>query len=206
MRLERILLLAGVAVPILYFGNLLVSPLFYPGYSHVTQYASELGGPDAPRPAIFNTGVVLTGLATIAAGLGFFLALRRLTGKVLLPALTGLAIGLAGIAFVMGGVFPMPDPRHGGFGLGLGFQVAPVLLALALWKRRNLRALNIFLIVTAVVMTAFFAIMMGVGSLVTRANVGIFQRVNALCTFPWIGIASYVLDRELARSGAASAS
>ncbi len=200
MRLERILLLAGVAVPILYFGNLLISPLFYPGYSHVTQYASELGGPDAPRPSIFNTGVVLTGLATLAAGAGFFLALRRLTGKILLPALAGLAIALAGIAFVMGGLFPMPDPRHGGYGLGLAFQVAPVLLALALWKRKNLRALKIFLIATAVVMTAFFAIMMGVGSLVTRANVGIFQRVNALCTFPWIGIAAYALHRELARS------
>lgn len=199
MRLERILLLAGVAVPILYFGNLLISPLFYPGYSHVTQYASELGGPDAPRPAIFNTGVVLTGIATLAAGLGFFLALRRLTGKILLPALTGLAVVLAGIAFVLGGVFPMPDPRHGGFGLGLGFQVAPVFLALALWKRKDLRVLKIFLIATAVVMAVFFAIMMGVGSLVTRANVGIFQRVYALSTFPWIGIAAYVLDRALAK-------
>lgn len=76
MRLERILLLAGVAVPILYFGNLLVSPLFYPGYSHV----------------------------------------------------------------------------------------------------------------------------IGVGSLVTRANVGIFQRLYALSSFPWIGVASYVLARELGTS------
>jgi hypothetical membrane protein len=199
MRLERILLLAGVAVPILYFGNLIVSPLFYPGYSHVTQYASELGGPDAPRPSIFNAGVVLTGIATIAAGAGFFLALRRLTGKSLLAALVGLVVLLTGISFVMGGLFPMPDPRHGGFGLGLGVHLAPLLLALALWKRRNLRALNVYLLVTMVLMIAFFAIMMGVGSLVTRANVGIFQRVYALCNFPWIGIAAYALDRELAR-------
>lgn len=202
MRRERILLLAGVAVPILYFGNLIVSSLFYPGYSHVTQYASELGGPEAPRPYLFNTGVMLTGAACVVAGFGFFLAVRRLTGKPLLAALAGLAISLAGIAFVMGGLFPMPDPRHGAFGLGMGFHLAPIFLILALWKRRNLRALNVFLIVTVVLMTAFFAIMMGVGSLVTRANVGVFQRLYALCMFPWIGIAAWVLDRELTRNGA----
>lgn len=197
MRLERYLLLAAVAAPILYFGNLVVSSLFYPGYSHVTQYASELGGPDAPRPGIFNNGVILTGLATVAAGWGFFLALRRLTGKSLLPVLTGLAVALAGIAFVMGGLFPMPDPRHGAYGMALGLQLAPVFLVLALWKRKDLRAFKVFLVIAAAAVIAMFAVMMGIGGLVTRANVGVFQRLYALTMFPWIGVAGYVLYREL---------
>jgi hypothetical membrane protein len=197
MRLEKSLLHAGIAVPLLYFGNLVLTPLFYPGYNHVTQYASELGGPDAPRPIIFNTVIMVLGVAGLAAGAGFFLGLRRLTGKTVLAALLGLIMVLFGASMVMGGLFPMPDPRHGGYGLGMGVHLGPLLLALALRKRPNLRGLRIYLLITTVLMIVFFAIMMGVGQLVTRANVGVFQRLYALNLFPWIGIGSYFVKREL---------
>ena len=201
MRLEKSLLNAGIAVPLIYFGNLILTPLFYPGYSHVTQYASELGGPDAPRPYIFNTAIMLLGVAGLVAGAGFFLGLRRLTGKTLLPALLGLILLLFGVSMIMGGLFPMPDERHGGFGLGMGVHLGPLLLALALRKRPNLRGLQVYLLITTVLMIVFFAIMMGVGELVTRANVGIFQRLYALNLFPWIGIGAYFVKRELERAG-----
>ncbi|HSK79327.1 MAG TPA: DUF998 domain-containing protein [Thermoanaerobaculia bacterium] len=201
MRLEKSLLNAGIAVPLIYFGNLILTPLFYPGYSHVTQYASELGGPDAPRPYIFNTAILLLGVAGLVAGAGFFLGLRRLTGKTLLPVLLGLILVLFGVSMVMGGLFPMPDERHGGFGLGMGVHLGPLLLALALRKRPNLRGLQVYLLITTVLMIAFFAIMMGVGELVTRANVGIFQRLYALNLFPWIGIGAWFVKRELERAG-----
>lgn len=205
MRTERPLLLAGIAVPLLYFGNLILSSLFYPGYSHATQYASELGSPAARFPWLFNTGVVLTGLASVAAGFGLYFALRRLTGRTVLPFLFALTLVLFGLAIVMGGFFPMPDPRHGAYGLGMAVNLSPILLAAALWRHRSLRWLTIYLLVTAVLLIVFFAIMMGVGGLVTRANVGIFQRLYSLCTFPWIGIASYGLGRELGLMGSPAA-
>ena len=197
MRLEKSLLYAGIAVPLIYFGNLILTPLFYPGYNHVTQYASELGGPDAPRPYIFNTAILLLGVAGLVAAAGYFLGLRRLTGKTLLPALLGLILLLFGVSMVMGGLYPMPDERHGGFGLGMGVHLGPLLLALALRKRPHLRGLRVYLLITMVLMVVFFAIMMGVGQLVTRANVGIFQRVYALNLFPWIGIGAWFVKREL---------
>ncbi|HSG40594.1 MAG TPA: DUF998 domain-containing protein, partial [Thermoanaerobaculia bacterium] len=192
----RVLLTAGIAVPILYYGNLLVSSLFYPGYSHITQYASELGGPDARWPAIFNTATVFLGICGIAAGFGYTYTLRHLTGKRVLPILAGLLLSLFGVAMVMGGLFPMPDERHGAYGLGMAVQLAPLFLWLALRKYEGLRGLKIFLLVTFVVSLVFFAIMMGVGQMVTRANVGVFQRMYSLTSFPWIGIASYYLRRE----------
>ncbi|HEX6898447.1 MAG TPA: DUF998 domain-containing protein [Thermoanaerobaculia bacterium] len=194
---ERVLLMAGIAVPILYYGTMLVSSLFFPGYSHITRYASELGGPDAIRPAIFNTGIILLGICGIAAGFGYTFALRRLTGKKTLPILAGLLLGLFGVAMVMGGLFPMPDERHGAYGLGMAVQLAPLFLWLALLKHPGLRGLKLFLLVTFVVSLAMFAIMMGVGQMVTRANVGLFQRMYSLTTFTWIGIASYYLMREV---------
>jgi hypothetical membrane protein len=193
----RILLLAGILIPVIYFGLLIIAPLLYPGFNYVSQYASEMGSADARHPAVFNTGVMLAGLACIVASFGFFHAVRRLGGNTLLAALTGLTLVLFGIAAFMGGKFPMPDERHGGYGLGFAFQLAPLLLALALWRRRNLRGLCIFLLVVFAVMTFVIAVMMGVGGLVTRANVGLWQRANALAGFPWVGIAAWRLRKEL---------
>lgn len=197
MRLEKSLLLAGMAVPILYVGTLLISSLLYPGYSHISQYASELGSAVAPYPFLFNTGIIAVGIASIAAGLGFFLALKRLTGALLVPGLLALCLVLFGVSFVMGGAFPMPDERHGGYGLGLGIHAGPVLLALALLKHKPVRAINLYLLVTALGLLILFAIMMGVGGLVTRANVGIWQRSYVLFMLPWIGVSGYYLNRRL---------
>lgn len=193
----KVLLVAGVAMPFLYYGALIVGSLFYPGYSHVTQYASELGSAQAAHPAIFNGGILLMGLAGVPAAFGFYGAVAILTRRRMLGALVALTVGLFGVSMVLGGLFPMPDPRHGGYGLGLGIHAAPALLAAALWPRRDLRALQRFLLIVTLVMAAFFAIMMGVGQLVTRANVGIFQRLYSLALFPWIGIAAAVLRSKL---------
>lgn len=158
---------------------------------------ASLGGPAARLPGILNTGVVLMGLAGIAAGFGFFFALRRLTGALFSQCWWRFSMVLFAVAMVMGGLFPMLDPRHGAYGLGMAINLGPILLAAALWKQKHLRRLTIYLMVTALFTIAFFAIMMGVGGLVTRANVGVYQRLYALCTFPWIGVASYALSREL---------
>jgi glucans biosynthesis protein C len=202
---ERLLLWAGVAVPVLYFGNLLLNALLYPGYSHVRQYVSELGGPEAPHATLFNTGVVLFGLAAMAAGGGFGLALRRRgSGRVLAVAVGALVV-LFGAGMILAGVFPMPDPRHGGYGLPMGVHIVPPLLAWGLRRRPELRWLRLFLWVSFVAMVTLFAIMMGVGELVTRANVGLFQRAYALAMFPWIGIAAAALVREPAERAVESA-
>jgi hypothetical membrane protein len=197
MKREKILLMAGVAVPILYFANLLINSLLYPGYSHVTQYVSELGAAEAPYAALFNAVIILLGVVGVVAGFGFFYAIRRLGGNRVLAALGGLFVSLWGIGTLLAGVFPMPDERHGGYGLAFAFQLSPLVLALALWRRRSLRGLCIFLLVVFVAMSFFISVMMGVGGLVTRANVGLWQRGNALAGIPWLGIAAWVLMREL---------
>lgn len=195
----KLMLLAGILIPVVYFGLLVLAPLIHPGFDYATQYASEMGSTAARYPAVFNTGVMLCGVAGVVASFGFFHAVRRLGGNTLLAALTGLTLFLFGIGTFLGGRFPMPDERHGGYGLGLALQLAPLFLALALWRVRSLRGLCIFLLVVFAVMVFFIAVMFGVGGLVTRANVGLWQRGNALAGFPWIGIAAWHLRRALDR-------
>lgn len=194
------LLCAAVAAPIVYFSTVIVASLFYPGYSHMSQYASELGSASAAHPAIFNAGIMLLGVLSILGGIGYHLGLRSLKAGMALSLLTGLIVALFGVSMILGGLFPMPDERHGGFGLGLGVHLGPLLLLVALRKRRGLGGLKLFLAATTVLMVALFAVMMGVGELVTRANVGIFQRAYALTLFPWIGVGAWYV-RKLRRAG-----
>ena len=194
MLLERALLAAGVMVPVLYYGALLVTPLFWPGYSHVTQYASELGSAASPQPALFNRAIVAAGVAAMLAGGGFFLALKRIGGRPLASFLAGLAVFAWGVAFLMGGLFPMPDPRHGAFGLALALHLAPPFM---LWALAGTPAprLKPFLVLVFVVSGALILIMFDVGALhlVRRANVGLWQRAYGLSIIPWVGVVAGVL-------------
>jgi hypothetical membrane protein len=194
------LLWAAVAAPIVYFTTVIVASLFYPGYSHVTRYASELGSASAPYPMLFNVGILTLGMLAILGGLGYQRGLRSLQVGRVLSLTIGLVVGLFGVSMILGGLFPMPDERHGGFGLGLGVHLGPRLLLIALRRRRDLGALRIFLATSLVLMVALFAIMMGAGGLVSRANVGLFQRAYALTLFPWIGVGAwYVLELRRTR-------
>lgn len=197
------LLRAGVLVPFLYFGTVILASFFYPGYSHVRQYASELGSSAARYPALFNAGILLTGAALIAAAAAFPGALRKLRANRTLSWLFVVTVAGFGIGMVMGALFPMPDPRHGGFGLGMGIHIAPALLGAALWKDPDARTLRIYLFATTIAGIAMFAIMMGVGGFVTRANVGVFQRAYAIALIPWIGVASHAILKRSAAIGIA---
>ena len=204
MSFARLLLPLGIAVPVLYFGRLLVAAATWPGYSHVTRYASELGGPEAPQPWIFNRGIITMGVVCVLAAIGFGAALREASGRAGLAIAAGVGLALFGVSMVMGGMFPMPDMRHGAFGLAFAVVPVPLLAAIALQPEPRWKGLVLFLWVSFVLMSAVLAVMMGVGGLVTRANVGLWQRANALCMFPWIGVAAAWLGRGLARGSSAA--
>jgi hypothetical membrane protein len=177
----------------------------WPGYSHVTRYVSELGGPEAPKPAIFNFGIMFMGVVCTVSAAGVLGAVRRLGGRVVPGTIAAVCIALFGVAMIMGGMFPMPNPLHGAFGLGFTMIFAPLLLGFAFAGRPGFGGLAAFLFVSFGLMLGTMSVMMGVGQLVTRANVGLWQRANALAMFPWLGIAGFVLARRLDREAASEA-
>ena len=185
-----------IAIPLLYFFALIVGAALYPGYSHVTNYASELGAESAPYPALFNVSIMLLGVSAILAALLLPGALADIGATRAWAILAAVALALWGAAMVMGGMFPMPDERHGAFGLGLAGPLVPLFLFLALLKVPDARAMKIFLALVFVASAVLLAIMFGVGSLVTRANVGLWQRINTAAGIPWFAVLGIWLMRR----------
>lgn len=196
---RRRLLQVGVAAPILAFIAVLAAIAAYPGFDQAHQYLSDLGGPKAPHPEIFNLAVFVTGFGSAAAGAGFGLALAALGGGRIASALTAASFALAGYGLVIASLYPWPDPRHLAILLALGIQLAPMLMIWALARVEEMNALRRFLagvVVVMAVMTVLTRHLM-FKDLVNEANVGWWERAFALVLVGWIGVAAWVLERRL---------
>lgn len=192
--MDRSTMLWGlILAPVFYYVALIGGSLLWPGYSHVTQYASELGSAASPNPVFFNGNIILCGLSALIGGFGLTHVLTQLSGSRSWAIAAGISISLWGLAIVVAGLYPMPDDRHGAYGLAIIGQFTPLFAWLALRKVEGLGGLKTFLLVIFVASFALFAIMMGVGALVTRANVGIWQRVNTAIGIPYLAVLGWVL-------------
>jgi hypothetical membrane protein len=184
----------GMAVPILYYGTQAAAAPSFPGFSFLGTTASELGSDLSTHPAIFNIGAMLTGLAAVAASPGLLMALRRLGTHPILAWPSAIAVAITGLSSVRAGMFPLPDPRHGGHpSVLIAMLLVPFALAAALWKRDGSPALKAYLIATIVLLVAMVPIMSGMTGLDTHAFRGLFQRIFALTVFTPIGVGACVL-------------
>ena len=193
---EKVLAFAlgsGIMVPVLYFGTQLLAAPFFPGYSFLSMAASLLGSDLALYPAIFNTGAIITGIATIIASVGFLLALQHFGTNPFLTWLTSVAVLLNGVGSLWAGFFPLPDPRHGSNPFTVGIFLFPILLTFTLWKRSDARPIKTYLIITNFVFIALIPIMSGVTGIHTQGYQGLLQRIVALVFFVPISVGSYFL-------------
>ena len=199
--MNRSTLLWGlILAPAFYYIGLFGCAMLWPGYSHVTQYASELGSAASPCPTLFNGNIILCGLAALIGGIGLSHVLRELSGQKGWAIAAGASISLWGIAIIIGGLYPLPDDRHGAYGLAIVGQFTPLFALIALRNVESVGALKSFLALIFVASLALFAIMMGIGELVTRANVGIWQRTYGALSIPYLAVLGWALLRRLRRA------
>jgi len=193
---EQIFLGIGIAIPIIYFLNLFVLGALYPGYSHMKHWVSSLGRIEAPHHEIFNAVVILMGLLSMLAGLGFFYSVKRLSGRTILATAIGISIALFGINALFGGFFPLPDPRHGAYGIGIAILFTPILLAWTFREFPGMRVFTFFQIAMCILIALIFFIQAGLGDLVNKMNIGIAQRLYALIGSTWFIITCYWLIKS----------
>ena len=198
-RRRRRLLWIGTAAPIAAMAIVGVAALAYPGFDNATQYLSELGGETARAPIIFNAGVFLAGLMAGIAGLGFGLAVHALSGARVAGVVIAVVFVVAGAGLSMSTLYPWPDPRHMVINLGLGIQLAPLLLLWGLSSRRDVPRLKFFLLLIFMAMLALTILTKHLlfAGLVNDANVGWWERAYAIVLVGWVGVAAWALERKL---------
>lgn len=201
-RRRRWMLWAGIAAPIVAGVTFIAAALTFPTLNHATQYISELGSAAAPMPQLFNTGIVLSGIAAAFAGAGFALTLLALGGGRVAAGVIFAAFLLGAAGLILSTVWLYPDPMHAIINLGLGIQLAPVFLLWGLAKVPGFPRLKLFLaviflamlVLTAITNYHFIPLFPGV---VNATNVGLWERIYAFVLVGWVGIAAFVLERRL---------
>ena len=190
------LLRIGLVVPVIMVADVLLAQRLFPGFDAGAQFISELGGPKAPMPQIFNIGMVLAGLAGMAAGAGFAHALEHAGGRRRVSAFAGLWVAMTGLGALFAGLFHWPDPMHRACGVGLAIQFAPLFTAWALWGKPQHRRLAHFSLGWFFGLLLVFALLTGVWNVRTGYDVGYWQRGHAFLGLVWLAIASFSLDRH----------
>jgi hypothetical protein len=94
---QAILSLCGIAAPAAFALLVIIAGAYYPGYSHVTQAISELGGVEAQHPLIQNVNFFISGVLIVAFALGLYRNLNGAVRSALGAALVG-AFGLVAVA------------------------------------------------------------------------------------------------------------
>lgn len=194
--MKRQLLWGAVLAPVFYYIGLIGGGLLWPGYSHVSQYASELGSSAAPVPAFFNVAAILCGLAGVAGGIGLSHVLARVSGRPGWAMAAGIGLSLWGVSVILAGLYPMPHELHGAYGLGMAGQLVPLFSLLALRGVAGLGALRVFLGVVFLASLAMFLVMMGLAGPLPAARIGIYQRINSFLGIPYLAVLGWVLLRR----------
>ncbi len=193
MNKEKILLGTGIAITVIYFLNLFVLAAMYPGYSHMSNWVSDLGRMEAPHHRIFNAVIGLLGILYLLTALGFFYSIKRVTEKKVLAILIGVSIAAFAINCFLGACYPLPDPRHGAYGIGILHFFTPFLLAWAFWRLIGSRIFTILQLLSFILIVTGFLIQMRAGGLVNEMNLGLVQRLHALIIFTWLTFTCYWL-------------
>ena len=100
---DRFLLVTGIAAPLMLGLAVLFGGSLYPGYSHVSQFVSELGATGAPSPSVLNFGgLIPAGALTVAFALAMYRRYRPGTAV----AVSSSLVALAGMSRLIAGIFP----------------------------------------------------------------------------------------------------
>lgn len=185
----------GVITPVIMVADVWVAQRLFPGFNPGAQFISELGGPAAPTPLIFNIGMILAGAAGLFAGAGFAHALEHAGGRRQVSAFTGLWVALTGLGAMFAGLFHWPDEMHRACGVGLAIQFAPLFTAWALWGVPGHRRLAQFSLGWFFGLLLVLALLTGVWNVRTGGDVGLWQRGHAFLGLLWLAIAAWTLER-----------
>ena len=194
MTLRKIGILCGMLAPVLWASSIIFCGTIRPGYSHLTQYISELGERGSSTELIMRyAAFVPTGLMHM-----FFAAFLVVAFRGSWPgAIAATLLGLNGLARIGAGVFPCDvgcggatvslSQRMHSLSAGVGFFaliVAAVLWGVIFKRYRGLRNLTAYSVGSGAVGFVFLLLMLWSAEPGTAR--GLFERLSSGALSLWI--------------------
>jgi len=197
---SRGLLLAGILAPVVLTAAIVVAGQFEPGYSHVSQYVSELGAVGASHQKAFSYGGLLfSGLLTALFALGMLLQAPRASFIA-----SSLLVALAGLGRLVAGIFPcdagcviedmsIPATIHAfaGFVALTSGAVAPLILAVGLRRHSHVQLLPLSVALGSASLILVL-ILFGAGKGVPYA--GVIQRLILIAFYVWVVVVALKIE------------
>ena len=202
----RFLALGGLAGPILFISLIIICGALRPGYSHVTQFISELGETGGSHAGIMNhLGFIPTGLLFSAFGIALAYRFPRTS----LSLAAAILMVVYGIGIAGAGVYscdPGCPSQHLSFD-GMMHRVVSIsallagILGIALWARcfRSLAAWRSLSRYSAVSsgMALVFLLLVGATER-SRVFTGVWQRLSMVTLDLWCAIVGLRVFRSAA--------
>lgn len=192
--LYRIGILCGISAPILWALAIILCGSLRPGYSHLTQYISELGERGSSTELLMRyAGFVSTGLMHILFAGSLHLAFK---GGRLAPVLA-LLLALNGLGRVVAGLFPCETGCAGprvllsqklhSLAAGVGFFAligASLIGGLILRRQGNFMKLSAYSIISGSLGLVFLLLMLW--SAESRFATGLYERLSSGILSLWV--------------------
>jgi hypothetical protein len=193
---KRVLLAAGfLPLPWFLFWSTAAGWLA-PGYSALSQHASELTLTPGAARTLLKLAAVGSGLAFIAFAIGLWLASGA---RIAVGAVCWL---LFGVAMASNGIWPMGSPLHGLYALGLTNLIAPALSLLELRQLRDNRvAFGITVVASVAGIVYLWMNLIGIDPLSLR---GLTQRIFLSINSLWPATIAFLLLWKPGESNAQS--
>jgi len=188
----KVMLLAGMLVPIVFLGILTVLGYIQPGYSAISDIGSHLE--NGQNGWIMDLNFIVTGVLIVLFSFGFYKSLTNLIGHRTLK-LARVLLVVSGIGVLVGGIFiadptNQPTTFHGMIHVGSFFFVilplitVAILIGLQLKKKSKWKALGNYSIVAGIGMLVLLAVF-GYTVESNSEIIGFAQRVLLLWAFAW---------------------
>ena len=192
--LYRFGILCGLSAPLMWASAIILCGSLTPGYSHLTQYISELGARGVSTELLMRyTGFVPTGLMHAAFAASLYVAFKESK----LASVAAALLALNGIGRVVAGLFPCEPgcavPRvllsqklHS---LAAGFGFFALIGAAILWgvvarRDKRLGGLRLYSIATGLLGLLFLLLMSW--SAEQRAGTGLYERLSTGVLSMWV--------------------
>lgn len=196
-------ILCGVLAPLLWAAAIAYCGTLRPGFSHLTQYISELGERGSSTELLMRYGAFApTGLMHLA----FAGALATIFRSSRLGVIAAILLGLNGLARIGAGYFPCDagctetgslGQRMHSLSAGVGFlalAVSTILWSVVFKRTSRLRNLAVYSVASGVLGFAFLLLM--VGSAEPGTARGLFERISSGALSLWILVFALRLQRR----------